>query len=281
MTLFLLQLWGELIKMFARKRTYLGFGAFLVVEVVVLLRMESPGGKRWMHRLIERNGLVFDQYFSGLTLAMIMVTLTVFILGTLFLALIGGDIVAKEIEEGAMRMTLCRPVSRLRVLAVKYCGCVIYTFALIIFIGLSALGVATIVRGAGSMLIMLPEENLFALYDFKPGLERYLCALPLFALSLVTVTTFAFNLSCWNSKPAAATITAICICFMDWIFSKASFFESVRPWLMSTHMSAWSDVFRSPIPWQKMVEDYAYLFGLDATFLVVACVIFQSRDFKS
>jgi ABC-2 type transport system permease protein len=131
------------------------------------------------------------------------------------------------------------------------------------------------------VIVPIFVQDIFALYDFGPGLERYLCALPLLSLSMLTVTTLAFNLSCWNSKPAAATITAICICLTDWIFSKAPFFESLRPWLMSTHMSAWSDVFRNLIPWQKMVEDYAYLIGLDATFLVIAFVIFQSRDFKS
>ena len=31
------QLYSELLKLFARKRTYLGFGAFLVVEALILL----------------------------------------------------------------------------------------------------------------------------------------------------------------------------------------------------------------------------------------------------
>ena len=52
MSLFLLQLRGELWKLFARKRTYLGFGVFLGVETLILFLWQLPGGQRWMRRLI-------------------------------------------------------------------------------------------------------------------------------------------------------------------------------------------------------------------------------------
>ena len=94
MSLFLLQLRGELWKLFARKRTYLGFGVFLTVETLILILWQLPGGQRWMRRMIEQSGGAFDTYFSGLTVAMIMLTMTVFLLGGLYLALVGGDVEA-------------------------------------------------------------------------------------------------------------------------------------------------------------------------------------------
>ena len=33
--------------------------------------------------------------------------------------------------------------------------------------------------------------------------------------------------------------------------------------------------------WERMVEDYAWLIGIDATFLVIGAMVFSSRDFKS
>jgi len=281
MSLFLLQLRGELWKLFARKRTYLGFGVFLGVESLILILWQLPRGQRWMKRMIEQSGGVFEQYFSGLTVAMIMLSTTVFLLGALYLGLVGGDLIAKEVEDGTMRMTLCRPVSRLRVLLVKYATCVIYTFTLVIFIGLSALGAAMLVRGGGGMFLMIPEEKLVAFYDFGPGLVRYLAALPCFALSMLTIATFSFTLSCCNMKPAAATISAITIFFVDWIFHLVPYFETYRPWMMTTHMSTWLNVFRNPWPWPQMVEDYGLLLGLDATFFVIGAIIFSTRDFKS
>ena len=281
MDLFFHQLRGELWKLFARKRTYLGFVVFIAVEVLILVLFQMPRGQRGMRKLIESNGGLFEHYFSGLTLATLMLIITVFLLGGLFLALVGGDLVAKEIEDGTMRMTLCRPISRFRVLLVKYAVCVIYTFTLIIFIGLTALAAATLVRGNGGLLAAVPEERLIALYDFGPGLQRYFLALPCFALSLLSITTFSFQLSCWKMKPVTATIAAITLFTVDWILHLLPYFESYRPWMITTHTTTWLNVFRAPVPWEQMVQDYAWLIGLDATFLIVGIVVFSSRDFKS
>jgi len=281
MSLFLYQLRGELWKLFARKRTYIGYGVFLSVELLVLLLLHLPRTQRFLRRMIENSGGLFDEYFSGLTVALMMMAFTLFMLGGLYLALVAGDIVAKEVEDGTMRMTLCRPVSRIRVLAVKYVVCVIYTFSLVFFVGLSALILGLLVRGTGGLFPMIPGVNLLAFYDFWPGLGRYLAALPCFALSMLTFSTFAFQLSCWNVKPAAATISAITVFFVDWILHEMPYFESYRSWMMTTHMNTWMNVFREPLQWSRIVEDYAILLGLDATFLIVGAVVFASRDFKS
>ena len=281
MPLFLFQLRGELWKLFARKRTYIGYGVFLGVESLVLALINLPPGRRGMKRMIENSGGLFDEYFSGLTVALMMVSLSLFILGSLYLALVAGDIVAKEVEDGTMRMTLCRPVSRLRVLLIKYFTVVIYTFSLVIFAGLSALCLGLLVRGTGGLFPLIPDVNLLVLYDFGPGLERYLGVLPCFGLSMLTLSTFAFQLSCWNVKPAAATISAITVFFVDWILHQMPYFQSYHQWMMTTHMNSWMNVFREPVPWSRMIEDYAYLLGLDATFFIVGAVVFASRDFKS
>ena len=212
---------------------------------------------------------------------MIMVTTTIFLLGGLYLGLVGGDLVAKEVEDGTMRMTLCRPISRLRVLLVKYATSIIYTFVLVFFIGLSALLAATLVRGGGGLFLMIPEEKLVVFFESGDGLRRFLAALPCIALSLLSISTFSFQLSCWNVKPAAATIGAITVFFVDWILHLVPYFESYRPWMMTTHMHTWLNVFREPVPWIQMVEDYAYLGGLNATFLLVGIAVFSARDFKS
>ncbi|MEI9895895.1 MAG: hypothetical protein WDN28_18985 [Chthoniobacter sp.] len=155
-------------------------------------------------------------------------------------------------------MTLCRPVSRLRLLAVKYVTCVLYTFALAFFIGLSALAVGIARQGTGGFFVYQPLEKLFVIYDFWPGLAHYLASLPLLGLSLLSVTSLAFMLSCCNIKPAAATIATLSYFIADLIFRGLPYFESIKHWFISTHTESWYNVLRSPMPWQRMVEDYAY-----------------------
>ncbi len=281
MSLFTSQLRAELLKLFARKRTYIGFGAFVFVELLVLGLLELPWVQRSFRRFVEQNGHEFATYYSGLTLAFFILSLSILILGALYLALVSGDVVSKEVEEGTMRMMLCRPVSRVRIIMVKYLACVIYTFALLIFIGLTALIAGSLRQGLGGLLVYAPAENLFAIFDFGPGLRRYLGSLLFMSLSLSTITSLGFMLSCCNMKPAAATIVTLSIIFIDFVIRATPQFESIHQWLLTTHMATWTNIYRTPIPLWRMVEDYAYLLGADATLLVIGALIFLQRDLKS
>src|SRR2546430_2156688 len=106
--LFLRQFRGELLKMFARKRTWIGFGAFCGLELIIITLLQTRSVQRGFREFLEHNGAVFEEYFGGLTLAFDVMALTVVLLGALYLALVAGDIVGKEVEDGTMRMTLCR-----------------------------------------------------------------------------------------------------------------------------------------------------------------------------
>jgi ABC-2 type transport system permease protein len=281
MPLFILQLRGELRKLFARKRTYLGFAAFLGLEIVILILLQLPKVQNSWKRLIERAGYGFEDYFSGVTLAFQIVFGTTFLLGGLYLALVAGDIVSKEVEDGTLRMTLCRPVSRVRLLLIKYTACVIYTFALIFFIGLSALAVGSVKEGVGSFFAFQPLQGLFVLYDAGPGHLRYLASLPCLALSMLSVTSLGFMLSCCNMKPAAATICTLTYFLADMIFRGIPYFEDIKQYFITTHTDTWYNILRAPIPAPQMLGDYAYLLAINATLVVLGIAIFSSRDFKS
>ncbi len=124
-------------------------------------------------------------------------------------------------------------------------------------------------------------DRIFALYELGPGLARYLAALPLLALSLLTVTSMGFLFSCLNMKPAAATIVTLSLFFFDFIFRNIPYFESLHPYFLTTHMSTWLHVMENYVPWWQMAEDYAYLLAADATFFIVAVAFFHQRDFKA
>jgi ABC-2 type transport system permease protein len=287
MTLFFRQFWAELVKLFARKRTWMGFGAFLGLEMIIMLLLQTDKVQRFFRRDFERNGamgglnLLFDDYFRGLTLALLIVVFTVFLLGALFLALVGGDIVSKEVEDGTLRMTLCRPVSRGRVLAIKYLACIAYTFALVLFIAGTALLAGIAWRGVGGIFAFIPEEKLFAVFPAAEGLARFGAALLCYATALCAISSLAFMFSCFNVKPAAATVVTLTVFLADRILYLWPQFADYRGWFMSAHLASWINLFRDPIPWATMAEDYLYLLGVNATFVIVGMAVFCRRDFKS
>jgi len=192
----------ELFKLFARKRTYIGFGGFLLLEASILVLLRHPRAEDAAQKLLERNGLAFDEYYQGLTLAIVVIGFAFLLLGALYVALVGGDIVAKEVEDGTMRMILARPVGRLRLLLIKLAACFTYTVALVAFLGGTALLMGVIYKGRlGKLFIFVPDEELFAFFDTAEGLWRYAGSMALLAYGTLMVSACAFMFSRSNPPP--------------------------------------------------------------------------------
>ena len=70
---------------------------------------------------------------------------------------VAGDLVAKEVEEGTIRLVLARPVSRMRVFGLKVLAGVIHTFVLMTFIGATGLLAGVLYRRGLGNLVDLPQ----------------------------------------------------------------------------------------------------------------------------
>lgn len=281
MKLFFIQFGAELRKMLARKRTFLGFGAFLVLEIVIYWVLHLDGIENGFRRMISRQGESFDSYFSALTLGFIVLVLSL-MLSAVFMTLVAGDVVAKESEDGNLRLVLARPISRLRLLTLKYLSCLAFSFVLMQFIVWSVLLMGIAVRGwGGGMFVFSPEEEMFVLFDAGEGLQRYVLASFGLTLSMMGVTSMGFFMSCFRIKPATATITALAYMFVDSILRESHLMDNYKHLLVTHYMTAWRTLFMETIPWVNIMRSYAMLAGISLTLFVLGAVVFQSRDVKS
>lgn len=281
MTPLLRQLYYELLKLFARKRTYLGFAAFLVIELLILMGLHAPHAHKMFLHAMTQHGLDFSHYFSGLTLAYAMMSWTVFILGSLYMALVCGDIISKEVEDGTMRMVLSRPVSRGRILLLKLAACAVYTFSLVLFIVISSLAVGMADRGYGGLIVIDPWQHVFGFYEGGAGLVRFAYAGGVLTLLMLTFAALGFMFSCFNIKPATATILTLSIYLFDSIVHGVPYFEDLQDYLLTHHMAMWIQVFQPDIPWLKIVYSILYLGSFDLLFVSIGTWYFARRDFKS
>ncbi len=271
----------ELYKLYARRRTYIGFGAFVLLQAAILAMLQHPRAKGEIGKLLNANGLDFGDHYGGLTLAIVVIAFSFTFLGGLYVALVAGDIVAKEYEEGTLRLVLARPVSRVRLLLVKFAACVIYSVSLVLFLGVTALLFASVYRGGlGKLFIFIPEENLFAFYDTGEGLFRYVRGVCALAAATITITSLAFMFSCFKMKPAAATILTLSLLFIDVVMMNLPYFRSLRPWFASYHMGSWVRTFHTYPPWPAIAESALVLVGLSATFVTIGIAHFAQRDLK-
>jgi ABC-2 type transport system permease protein len=118
---------AELTKLIKRRRTWLGFAFFAVLELVMPAMFYLPKVSATFRELIEKPWSFLRRVFLRPHTRAPDHAHDGFFVATLFLALIAGDIVAKETEEGTIRMVLSRRVGRFTVIAAKYVSAAAFT----------------------------------------------------------------------------------------------------------------------------------------------------------
>ena len=289
MSLFFRQWRNELLKLCARRRTYLGLVGSVVAELIFLVLWKQPLAQRAFEKAV-RGGVVepnvfWDQYFHGLTMGLLMLTFSFLLLGGLYLALVAGDIVAKEAEEGTLSMILSRPISRLRLWSLKWLTCSVYTFGLVCFMGLSSLLLASVFCGGlGKLAVVYGQHprhlQLVALFETAEGLWRYGRGVLLLGVVMHVVSALAFMFSCFNLKPATAAIATLAVFFIDAVLKVVPFFIVFEKWLISYHLACWLRSFAKYEPAVDVGTSAGYLLALSGIFLGVGAVQFCRRDFK-
>ncbi len=280
---FLAQLNGEMRKLFARPRTYIGYVAFLAMEILILVVYKLDRTQDFTRKQLQNNGLEFDTYYSSLSITFTIMLLSMFVLGSVFFALVAGDIVAKENEDGNLRLIFARPITRLRLLLVKYAAVCLYTVSFVFFVGITGYAMAVAAVGwEGGLFVMEPKMKVFAAYpEWAEGASRLALGALGIGFSMITISSIAFMFSCFRMKPAAATIVTLSILFVDMILQNFPFFRPYEQWFVTWRMSAWLFLMENYLPWAKVLESFAFLLGLNATVFVIGWLSFQSRDFKT
>jgi ABC-2 type transport system permease protein len=275
---------NELLKMFGKKRTYIGFGTFLVLQNVMLLMFQFTRWQSEWERLLASNGYLAQDYISALTVAIVMLIPQVSLLMPLYVALVGGDLVAKEVEDGTVRMMLSRPISRFRLVFVKWLAGVIFSTVLVLVLGGTALGFARLWFPWRNMFVFFPGVafvSVFSALSAHDGLQLYLCSHFFLIINSCAVFSLAFMFSCFNMKPAAATILCLTFMFINLVLEGIPFFERYQEWLLTYHCRSWLLVYAQPVPWERIICSLCVLLPFNLTAFIVAATAFQVRDIKS
>lgn len=278
--MFHLQLRNELWKLFGKKRTYIGFAMFLLAQnVIILVHRFTHHVTNFMVRLLEANGFEPKRYITILTISTVMVTTMALTLLPLYAALVGGDLMAKEAEDGTLRMILSRPVTRFRLVILKWLAGGIFSVVLVLSLGAFGLLFTSFWFPWGSLFTVAPLP--FGAFEPARGLWCYVVAHLCMFPATCTMMTLAFMFSCFNMKPAAATILALSVMFISMIMQNLPFFADYRTYFITYDMNIWRELFAQRVPWWQIGESFTLLAGYNLTFLVVGATVFQMRDIKS
>ncbi len=278
--MFFAQLKNELGKLFGKKRTYIGFGAFLLAQLAMLLAFKFTRWQGDMERLLAGNGYLAEEFISALTVAVVMILPQIVLLMPLYVTLVGGDLVAKETEDGTLRMILSRPISRSRLLFVKWVAGIIFAAVLVAALGATALGMARLFFPWKGLFVFVPGQA-FNILGASEGSIRFLVAHIFLIINAGTMLSIAFMFSCFNMKPAAATILALSYMFVNLVMEGIPFFDRYQNWFITHHFRSWLMVFSDPVPIWRIAQSEFLLLAATATVFVIGATAFQVRDIKS
>jgi ABC-2 type transport system permease protein len=278
--MFFAQLKNELWKLFGKKRTYIGFGAILVVQTIIISLLKLTKWQDDISRLLSNNGYIPDEFISALTAAFTMMLPQVLLILPLYVTLVGGDFVAKEYEDGTLRMILSRPISRIRLLIVKWLAGVIFSIVLVLTLGIVALLFSRMLFPWKGMFVFVPGMA-FNVLPPDGGLARYALAHCFLMVNASVMMSISFMFSCFNMKPAAATILALSLLFVSFVLEQIPFFDRFDDWFITRHFRCWILIFDDPIQQARVVQSELILFAVVATAVIIGCTAFHVRDIKS
>jgi ABC-2 type transport system permease protein len=258
----------ELRKLRAQKRTYLGFAGAVLVPVifVVALLIDSSGGP---------DEVPFGSYVreTGLAIPLVALAFGSIWLIPLITALVAGDIVATEDQNGTLKTILTRSVERWQVFAGKLLASFTYaTVVLVLFVG-----TALLLGG-----IAFGFEPVTLLSGTRVSAGRGIAMIGAAALSYLTpvlaFASIALLLSTTTRNSAAAVVGTLMLSLLLQVFGALSALNFLDPYLLSNQFDGWQGLLRDPIDWSPVVRA-AWVSALYAVpCLFAALAAFVRRD---
>jgi ABC-2 type transport system permease protein len=246
-----------------------------------------------MSSLSDSFFIPYNMIMNGYLVAFVILN-TLLIQVPLLVALVAGDIIAGEANMGTLRLLVIRPVSRTRLLLVKFFASVVYTVALLVWMAVLSLFLSMLLFGTNDM--MIARNTVMEQIRSSDVLWRYIAAFGYAAVALSTVAALAFLLSVFADNSIGPIVSTISVVIVLTILSEMRiplYDNTVKPWLFTSHMLAWKGFFYSqsdgqgaaipgsvenlPAILRSLVVLLVYIFG----FVTAAIVSFNKKDILS
>ena len=257
----------ELRKLRAQKRTYLGLGAAIVVPVIFCIAVAArPGGP---------SDVPFGKYIhdTGLAIPLVLLLFGSIWLFPLITALVAGDIIAAEDQNGTLKTILTRSVSRAQIYSAKVLAAFTYATFAILLTGATALIGGILVSGFKPITTLSGE-----VVSAPKGLWLVFASLCVYMIPILAVASFAILLSTVFRNSAAAVVGTLMFSLFLQLVTIIPGLEGFKPYLLSTQFNAWQGLLRSPADWDPIIRAawVCALYGVPS--LVVGLTVFLRRD---
>jgi ABC-2 type transport system permease protein len=210
---------------------------------------------------------------NGLFLVFTSLTVLLPFFLPLAVAVCSGESVAGEASIGTLRNLLVVPVSRTRLLVVKYAATVVFAF-----VCAAAVAVVGVVVG----LALFPRGDVTLLsgisVSYGDALWRTLLVLGYVTAMLAGLAAIGLFISTLTEVPIGAMAATAVLAIVSQIADSIPQISAVHPYLFSHPWMAFGDVLRSPISWPGVQSGLVTQAAYAAVFLTAAWARLRTKD---
>jgi ABC-2 type transport system permease protein len=263
---------SELRLIFRRRRNQAGLLVLAAVPILIAVAVKSTA---------SRPGNDAPDFFrqiteNGLFVALSALTIELGLFLPLAVSVIAGDSVAGEANTGTLRYLLTVPVARLRLLAVKYAGLVVFALAATLTVTVTGMVIGLVLFGGGDLTTLSGTQ-----IGFGNGFLRVLVAAAYLAACLASLAAVGLFISTLTEQPIAATIATMIFSASSLILDAIPQVSWLHPYLVTHHWMAFGDLFRDPMAWSGVGQGLYVAAAYVAVFFLAAWARFAGKDVTS
>jgi ABC-2 type transport system permease protein len=260
---------GEFTKTMFQKRTYVGWAGLTAIPIIMALAISlsshkpHPGEGPPFMSLVSGNGIFLPLAAIG--------ALSFFFL-PLVASMAGGFPLAGEAEQGTIKTWLVHPVSRGGVLFAKWIVAVIY-----VAIGMAFVAAVGLLAGAIAFGI---HSVAFGAVTVSVGHSLWLMLIAYLVIlaSAICIVSLAMFFSTLANSSLTAAVGALVVFIVMQILGSFSLFDSIKPYLFTSHMDAWQGIISPSIVWHPITNALITFAVYVAVLTGAAWAVFRRKD---
>jgi ABC-2 type transport system permease protein len=264
---------SELSVLFRRRRTWAMLFTISMIPVLLAIAVKLSGstlppgeGPPFLDR-VSQNGM-----FVGFT-AMIM-AIPLFL--PLTIGVVAGDTIAGEANTGTLRYLLVAPVSRGRLLLVKYFGAVAFALAATFTLMITGIIIGLILFPVGPVTLLSGD-----VISIPAALLRIFLVVIYVSISLMGLISVGLFVSTLTVIPVGAMAATVVISTVTQILATLPQISVIHPFLISYYWLGFADLLRNPMSVSSFASNALLQLGYIAIFGSLAYSRFTTKDVLS
>ncbi len=263
---------SEIGMLLRRRRNQLMLLALIAIPVVIGVAVKlttKPGSD-------GATGLIGGITNNGIFVAFTALVVVIPIFLPMAVSVVVGESIAGEASSGTLRYLLAVPVSRTRLLLVKFAAAAFWCLTISTVVAAAGLAIGFALFPAGRVTLLSGTQT-----SLIGGIGRLSVVVGYAALMMLAIAAIGLFISTLTEVPIAAMAAVLAVAIIMQVLVAVPQLHALRPWLISNSLLGFADVLRDPLTFAGLDHGVRLALGYIVLFWLLAWSRFTTKDISS